>query len=51
MDFRWFELGEINRAPRTILSAETIWNGFTKIIIAAETTRLLRDDGDADISV
>jgi Transposase Tn5 dimerisation domain len=31
--------------------AETIWKGLTKVHIAAETMRLLRDDGDADISV
>ena len=31
--------------------AETIWKGFTKVHIAAETMRLLRYDGDADISV
>jgi hypothetical protein len=30
---------------------ETIWKGLTKVHIAAETMRLLRDDGDADISV
>lgn len=31
--------------------AETIWKGLTKVHIAAETMRLLRDDGDADTSV
>ena len=31
--------------------AETIWKGLTKVHIAAETMRFLRDDGDADISV
>ncbi|MGF6511008.1 IS4 family transposase [Paraburkholderia sp. 32] len=31
--------------------AQTIWKGLTKVHIAAETMRLLRDDGDADISV
>jgi hypothetical protein len=31
--------------------AETIWKGLTKVHIAAETMRLLRDDGDADISL
>lgn len=31
--------------------AETIWKGLTKVHIAAETMRLLREDGDADTSV
>ncbi|PVY28263.1 IS4 family transposase [Paraburkholderia silvatlantica] len=31
--------------------AETIWKGLTKVHIAAQTMRLLRDDGDADTSV
>jgi hypothetical protein len=31
--------------------AQTIWKGLTKVHIAAETMRLLRDDADADISV
>ncbi|MCW5148471.1 hypothetical protein B7L29_036780, partial [Burkholderia cenocepacia] len=31
--------------------AETIWKGLTKVHIAAETMRLLRDDGDAGTSV
>jgi hypothetical protein len=31
--------------------ARTIWQGLTKGHIAAETMRLLRDDGNADISV
>lgn len=28
--------------------AETIWKGLPKVHIAAETMRLLRDEGDAD---
>jgi hypothetical protein len=31
--------------------AETIWKGLTKVHIAAETMRLLRDDGDIGTSV
>ncbi len=31
--------------------AETIWKGLTKVHIAAETIRLLREDGEADTSV
>lgn len=31
--------------------AETIWKGLTKVHIAAETMRLLRDDSDVDTSV
>ena len=31
--------------------AETIWKGLSKVHIAAETIRLLRDDGDAGTSV
>lgn len=31
--------------------AETIWKGITKVHIAAETMRLLREDGNADTSV
>lgn len=31
--------------------AETIWKGLTTVRIAAETMRLLRDDGDSDTCV